>query len=56
MQFKDYYQILGLPREATANEVKKAFPRLARKYHPDVMLEEMDALRARLRTLLPGRS
>jgi curved DNA-binding protein len=39
MEFKDYYQILGVPREATAEEVKKAFRKLARKYHPDVSKE-----------------
>jgi curved DNA-binding protein len=39
MQFKDYYQTLGIPREAQAEEVKKAFRKLARKYHPDVSKE-----------------
>ena len=39
MEFKDYYQILGVPRDATAEEVKKAFRKLARKYHPDVSKE-----------------
>jgi curved DNA-binding protein len=39
MQFKDYYQILGVPRDATADQVKKAFRKLARKYHPDVSKE-----------------
>ncbi len=36
MEFKDYYQVLGVPRSAGADEIKKAFRRLARKHHPDV--------------------
>ena len=36
VEFKDYYQILGVPRTATADEIKKAFRKLARVHHPDV--------------------
>ena len=39
MQFKDYYQILGVSRDETADNIKKAFRKLARKYHPDISKE-----------------
>ncbi len=39
MQYKDYYDILGLTRAADAEAVKKAYRKLARKYHPDVSQE-----------------
>lgn len=43
MEFKDYYKVLGVPRDAGADEIKKAFRKLARKYHPDVS-KEADAV------------
>jgi curved DNA-binding protein len=39
VEFKDYYQIMGVARDATQDDIKRAYRKLARKYHPDVSKE-----------------
>jgi len=40
MEFRDYYDVMGVDRDATQDEVKRAYRKLARKYHPDVSTED----------------
>ncbi len=40
MEYQDYYKVLGVARTSTAEEIKKSYRRLARKYHPDVSKEK----------------
>ena len=43
VQYKDYYQILGVPRDASDADIKKSFRKLARQHHPDVAKNKREA-------------
>jgi len=56
VEFRDYYKTLGVAKTATADEIKKAFRKLARQHHPDLGgdLETMKALNASYHQALKG--
>ena len=44
VEFKDYYDVLGVARSASDQEIREAFRKLARQYHPDVAKDKTTAL------------
>src|SRR5436305_14302032 len=42
VEYKDYYEVLGLPRDASQDDIRRAYRKLARRYHPDLN-QESDA-------------
>ena len=47
MEFKDYYKIMGVSEDADSDAIRKAYRKLARKYHPDVSKEPMPSSTSR---------
>ncbi|MGA8302461.1 MAG: molecular chaperone DnaJ [Thermoplasmata archaeon] len=51
MAKRDYYEVLGVPKAASADEIKAAYRRLARQYHPDVAKEDPKAAEAKFKEI-----
>ncbi|MDU5504394.1 MAG: DnaJ domain-containing protein, partial [Anaerococcus vaginalis] len=43
MKYQDYYEILGVDKKADAEKIKKAYRKLAKKYHPDLHPDDKEA-------------
>ena len=51
MEFKDYYAVLGVTKQASGKEIKQAYRKLARKHHPDVNPGDGDRAEAEMLAL-----
>lgn len=56
MEYIDYYKILGLDKTATSQEIKSAYRKLARKYHPDLNAGDKEAEKNLKKSTKPMRS
>lgn len=53
---KDYYEVLGLKKGATLDEIKKSYKKLALKWHPDRNLDNKEAAEAKFKEVRPPAS
>lgn len=49
MKYRDYYEILGVDKKASPDEIKRAYRKLAKKYHPDLHPDDKEAEKNLLR-------